>query len=124
MAVSSSGDVDGDGDFDANDSFLIHLTKLSGTDQQINQSKGSSGRSASQIRSAITQLNVAADIDADGDFDANDSFLAHLVKLAGTNTQIDQSKGSSPLSASSIRERVEALDTVISNTPPVASVRP
>ena len=34
-----SGNVDGDTDFDANDSFLIHLTALSGTDAQIDQSK-------------------------------------------------------------------------------------
>lgn len=37
-ATSIAGNVDGDTDFDANDSFLIQLVKLSGTDAQIDQS--------------------------------------------------------------------------------------
>ena len=104
------GDVDGDRDFDANDSFLIHLVRLSGTDQQIDQSKGSSPLSAVQIRAIVNGLGAAADVDGDNDFDANDSFLIHLIKLSGTATQIDQSKGSSPLSAAGIRDNVNALD--------------
>ena len=53
-AVSElAGDVDGDVDFDANDSFLTHLVKLSGTDAQIDQSKGTNTHSATQIRSNI-----------------------------------------------------------------------
>ena len=48
-------------------------------------------------------------MDGDEDFDANDSFLIHLVKLSGTDAQIDQSKGSSALSAAEIRARVNAL---------------
>lgn len=103
------GNIDGDDDFDANDSFLIHLIQLSGADIQIDQSKGSSSFSATQIRTAMAQLAVDGDVDRDGDFDANDSFLIHLVKLSGTDTQIDQSKGSSPLSAAQIRDNIEAL---------------
>ncbi|MEQ9407061.1 MAG: Ig-like domain-containing protein [Fuerstiella sp.] len=103
------GDIDGDVDFDANDSFLTHLMKLAGTDQQIDQSKGSSLRTVTEIRSGIDLLQTAGDVDGDGDFDANDSFLIHLVKLAGTDVQIDQSKGSSPLTAAEIRARVNAL---------------
>ncbi|MEO2027924.1 MAG: Ig-like domain-containing protein, partial [Fuerstiella sp.] len=103
------GDVDGDQDFDANDSFLIHLVKLSGTDTQINQSKGSSPLSAVEIRAALTQLNTLGDVDGDQDFDANDSFLIHLVKLSGTDAQIDQSKGNSPLTAAQIRANINAL---------------
>lgn len=106
---SSPGDVDGSGGFDANDTFLIHLTQLSGTDVQIDQSKGSSPLTATRIRDNIAALDPAADVDGDGDFDANDSFLIHLVKLAGTNVQIDQSKGSSLLTAAEIRARINAL---------------
>ncbi|MEO1980833.1 MAG: hypothetical protein ABGZ24_09975, partial [Fuerstiella sp.] len=102
-AAPSPGKVDGDDDFDANDSFLIHLVKLSGTDAQIGQSKSSSLLTEAQIRIVITQLNIMADVDGDGDFDANDSFLIHLVKLAGTDAQIDQSRGGSPLTAAAIR---------------------
>ncbi len=105
----AAGDVDGDNDFDANDSFLIQLVKLSGTNAQIDQSKGSSPLTAATIRSAVTQLNTRADVDGDGDFDANDSFLIHLVKLSGTNVQIDQSKGTSTLSAIQIRANVNEL---------------
>ncbi len=104
-----AGDLDGDGDFDANDSFLIHLVELSGTGTQIAQSKGSGPLNATQIQSAAANLNVAGDVDGDGDFDANDSFLIHLVKLAGTDTQIDRSKGSSSLSAAEIRANIDAL---------------
>ena len=103
------GNVDGDADYDANDSFLTHLVKLAGTDSQIDQSKGSSALTALQIRENITQLGSVADVDGDGDFDANDSFLSHLVKLAGTDSQIDQSKGSSSLTAAQIRTKVTDL---------------
>jgi hypothetical protein len=103
------GDVDGDDDFDANDSFLIHLVKLSGTDVQIDQSKGSSTLSANQIRININQMGLTGDVDGDDDFDANDSFLIHLVKLSGTDVQIDQSKGSSPLTAVQIRANISNL---------------
>ncbi|MEO2013172.1 MAG: Calx-beta domain-containing protein [Fuerstiella sp.] len=105
----AAGDVDGDNDFDANDSFLIHLVKLSGTNAQIDQSKGSSPFTAAGIRAAINQLGAPADVDGDGDFDANDSFLIHLVKLSGTDVQIDQSKGSSSLNAVQIRANVNGL---------------
>ncbi|APZ93398.1 beta strand repeat-containing protein [Fuerstiella marisgermanici] len=107
--ASPLGDVDGDTDFDASDSFLIHLAKLSGTDTQIDQSKGSSPLSASEIRAAIDAMQTVGDVDGDGDFDASDSFLIHLVKLSGTNAQIDQSKGSSALTAAQIRINVGNL---------------
>lgn len=106
---SATGDVDGDDDFDANDSFLIHLTKLAGTNAQIDRSKGASPKTAAEIRTAINALSTAGDVDGDSDFDANDSFLIHLVKLAGTNTQIDRSKGASVLTAAEIRDRINAL---------------
>lgn len=103
------GNVDGDADFDANDSFLIQLIKLSGTDTQINQSKGSSPLTATQIRANVTALQTKGDVDGDTDFDANDAFLIHLVKLSGTDNQINQSKGSSPLAGTQIRANVNAL---------------
>ncbi|MCP4787892.1 MAG: hypothetical protein GY903_34230 [Fuerstiella sp.] len=103
------GDIDGDGDFDANDSFLIQLIKLSGTDAQIDQSKGGSTLTATEIRTGVNQLAVPGDVDGDTDFDANDAFLIHLVKLSGTNTQIDQSKGTSSLTAAQIRANVNGL---------------
>lgn len=106
----ADGDVDDDDDFDANDSFLIHLVKLSGTNSQVDQSKGSSQLTAPQIRVNINALETLGDVDGDSDFDANDSFLIHLVKLSGTDGQIDQSKGSSQLSAAEIRSRIDALD--------------
>ncbi|APZ95134.1 Ig-like domain-containing protein [Fuerstiella marisgermanici] len=104
-----AGDVDGDSDFDASDSFLIHLVKLSGTNVQIDQSKGSSTLSGADIRSNINQLGLAADVDGSGEFTASDSFLIQLVKLSGTNSQIDQSKGASSLTAAQIRINVNAL---------------
>ena len=119
------GNVDGDADFDANDSFLIHLVQLSGTDVQIDQSRGSSTLTAAQIRANIIQLASIADADGDGDFDANDSFLIHLVKLSGTDAQVDQSKGSSSLTAAQIRANVvslgdsSAINTAISQSSPV-----
>lgn len=106
---SLRGNVDGDSDFDANDAFLIHLVQLSGGNSQIDQSKGASPLSAAEIRSAIDGLLTAADVDEDGDTDASDSFLIQLVKLSGSNTQIDQSKGASSLSAQQIRDNVDAL---------------
>ena len=54
-------------------------------------------------------LDAAGDVDGDLDFDANDSFLIHLVKLSGTNARIDQSTGTSPLSAAEIRTKVNNL---------------
>lgn len=107
---SQTGDVDGDGDFDANDSFLIHLVQLSGSNSQIDQSKGASLLTAAEIRSSIQALSSAGDVDGDGDFDANDSFLIHLVKLSGSNAQIDQSKGASSLTAPEIRQRIDDLN--------------
>ena len=103
------GDVDGDTQFDANDSFLVHLVQLSGTDEQIDLSKGGSGLTVAEIRDKIGQLNPDGDVDGDSDFDANDSFLIHLVQLSGTDSQVDQSKGGSSLTASEIRARVSAL---------------
>lgn len=111
-----TADVDGDDDFDANDSFLIHLIKLSGADVQVDQSKGASPLSAGEIRRAIDSLEASGDVDGDGDFDANDSFLIHLVKLSGTNAQLDQSKGASQLSAAQIRANVDGLGTVASGS--------
>jgi len=119
--TDSLGDVDGDGDFDANDSFLIHLINLAGTDSQINQSKGGSSLPPTQIRLGTNQLQLFADVDGDSDFDANDSFLIHLVNLAGTDVQVDQSKGSSSLSASQIRQRVADLGSTDFNKPPIAN---
>jgi hypothetical protein len=104
------GDVDGDTDFDANDAFMMHLVNLSGSENQFEQSKGSSPLSATQIRLNVQALGTAADVDGDGDFDANDSFLVQLVKLAGSDNQINQSKGANALTAAQIRDRVTALD--------------
>ncbi|MCP4856625.1 MAG: hypothetical protein GY903_19265 [Fuerstiella sp.] len=103
------GNIDGDTDFDANDSFLLQLVKLSGTDFQIDQSKGNSSLTAVEIRTIINQMGLVADVDGDQDFDANDAFLIHLVQLAGTDLQIDLSKGSSLLTAAQIRANVTAL---------------
>ncbi|MCA9050946.1 MAG: hypothetical protein KDA89_19550, partial [Planctomycetaceae bacterium] len=82
-AVSGGpGNVDGDMDFDANDSFLIHLIRLGGTDAQIDLLKGASPRTAAEIRASVLGL-PNSDVDGDGDTDANDSFLIHLVQLGG-----------------------------------------
>ena len=109
-SVTASGDTDGDRDFDANDAFLIQLVKLSGTNAQIDASKGPSSLAATQIRDRVSALeSVGGDTDGDGDFDANDAFLIQLVKLAGTNAQIDASKGASALTAAQVRENVDAL---------------
>lgn len=109
VVIPPSGNVDGDTDFDANDSFLIHLVKLSGSDAQIDQSKGTSPLTAAEIRANVNRLGSTGDVDGDQDTDANDSFLMHLVKLSGSNVQIDQSKGSSPLTAEQIRANINGL---------------
>lgn len=106
---TAAGNVDGDSDFDSNDSFLIQLVMLAASNQQIDDTKGSSSVSAEDIRAAVNSLDAAGDVDGDGQFDANDAFLIHLVKLSGDNTQIDQFKGSSTLSAAQIRNNVDAL---------------
>jgi len=111
-----TGDIDGDGDFDANDSFLIHLVKLSGTNSQIDLSKGGSTLTSVQIRAIMSQLSTPGDVDGDQDFDANDSFLIHLVKLSGTDLQIDQSKGGSSLTAATIRASVNGLGAASSQS--------
>lgn len=102
------GNVDGDEDFDANDSFLIHLVFLGGTNAQIDLLKGTSGLSAARIRAIIAALTTA-DVDGDGDTDANDSFLIHLVNLGGTDAQIDTLKGAGTRTAAQIRTNVSAL---------------
>ncbi|MEQ9410467.1 MAG: hypothetical protein RIK87_22220 [Fuerstiella sp.] len=104
------GDVDGDGDCDANDSFLIQLVKLSGNDSQIEQSKGGSFLTATDIRSRVDQIGTVGDVDGDSDFDANDAFLIHLIKLSGTDAQVESSKGSSLLTPAEIRGNVASLD--------------
>lgn len=103
------GNIDGDTDFDANDSFLILLWTLAGTDLQISQARGNSPLEAEEIRNRMVSLGLSGDVDGDGDFDANDSFLIHLVKLAGTDAQISQSKGSSLLATPQIRANVDFL---------------
>ncbi|MCA9048211.1 MAG: hypothetical protein KDA89_05755 [Planctomycetaceae bacterium] len=108
-AVTTPGDVDGSSGFDANDSFLIHLVQLSGTNAQIDTLKGASSLTAAAIRTRVTQLGTAADVDGSSGFDANDSFLIHLVQLSGTNAHIDALKGASTLTAAGIRSRVTQL---------------
>ena len=88
---------------------------LAASNQHIDESKGSSPVSADNIRIAVNSLQTAGDVDGNGKFDANDAFLIHLVKLAGDNSQIDQFKGTSVLSAAQIRTRVDALGS--SNAP-------
>ena len=107
--INSPGNVDANGTFDASDTFLILLVGLSGTDEQIELAKGPSPLTAAQIRAAITQLGSLADIDGDGDYDASDSFLVHLINLSGTDQQIQDAKGASPLTVAQIRANVERL---------------
>ena len=123
------GDVDGDSDFDANDTFLIQLIRLQGTNQQIDQSKGASLKTASQIRTSVEAISNSGDVDGDADFDSNDAFLTHLVKLQGTDVQINQSKGASPRSAAEIRHAVNSLGLISASTestvaPIIADVQP
>ncbi|MCA9049036.1 MAG: VCBS repeat-containing protein [Planctomycetaceae bacterium] len=115
------GNVDGDGDFDGNDSFLIHLLLLGGTDQHIDQLKGASPLTAAQIRLNIGQLGSVGDVDGDRDFDANDSFLIHLIQLLGTDQHIDQLKGGSPLTAAQIRANVVALGGSSASAAPLSA---
>lgn len=114
--ATPAGDIDGDSDFDANDSFLMQLILLSGSDAQIDQAKGSSTLTASQIRSAFAARASETDVDGDGAVTANDGFLIHLVQLAGTNAQVDLSKGASPLTAAEIRANINALSHTPGNT--------
>lgn len=118
------GDVDGDQDFDANDSFLMHLVKLSGTDDQLDLSKGGSSLTASEIRGRIDGMGSEGDVDGDSDFDANDTFLIHLLNLSGTDGQVEQSSGSSTLSASQIRERTDRLNASVELQTSIVQVSP
>ncbi|MCA9048638.1 MAG: phosphatase PAP2 family protein, partial [Planctomycetaceae bacterium] len=103
------GDVDGDNDADANDSFLTHLVNLAGTDTHIDLLKGGSPLTAAEIRENVALLQPFSDVDGDVDFDANDSFLIHLVRLAGTDQHINLLKGASAFSAERIRGNVDTL---------------
>lgn len=127
--ADDAGNIDGDTDFDASDAFLIQLVQLAGSDAQIDQSKGTSTLSAAEIRANITAIGIGGDVDGDSDFDANDSFLIQLVKLAGSDTLIDQSKGASLLSATQIRANIDGLgggdsgqQATASSTPRLAAV--
>lgn len=111
-----TGDIDEDHDFDANDSFLMHLVALSGSNLQLDQAKGTSSLSAPEIRALIAALQQHGDVDGDGDFDANDTFLIHLIKLSGSNASVDQSKGLSSLTAAEIRANVDRLGRRASGT--------
>lgn len=116
LQPDSTQDVDGDGDFDANDAFLMHLTQLSGSNTQIDQSKGASPLSAAEIRQRISDLTDSSDVDGDADVDANDTFLIQLVTLAGSDAQLQQSKGGSDLAAIDIRRNVGVLADAASSS--------
>lgn len=111
-----AGNVDRDTDFDANDSFLTQLVMLSGSDEQIRNSKGAGRTTVSEIRSRVEAMGDIADVDGDGDFDANDSFLIHLIHLSAADSQIELSKGASPLTAAEIRIRFNQLGQFISRS--------
>ncbi|MCA9051872.1 MAG: hypothetical protein KDA89_24205, partial [Planctomycetaceae bacterium] len=115
-SAATSGNVDGDGDFDANDTFLIHLVMLSGSDHHLSQSLGASQLTAAEIRRNIIALGSAGDVDGDGDFDANDSFLMHMVQLSASDSQITLNKGASPLTAQQIRSNVRILASTVQQT--------
>lgn len=59
-ALETPGDVDEVGGFDANDSFLIQLVQLAGTDTAIDQFKGASQLSAAQIRTNVEALGASS----------------------------------------------------------------
>jgi hypothetical protein len=80
-----AGDVDGDADFDANDSFLIHLTKLAGTNAQIEQSKGASALTSTESRENVDNLANSASLIALRESDGFLSTELFPVALGGTN---------------------------------------
>ena len=112
----STGNIDGDADFDTNDSFLINIILLGGSDSLIDSSKGASPLTAQEIRDGLAALiaSGALDVDGDGDSESNDSFLINIIKLGASQTQVNSSKGASPLTATQIMANVAAL------TPPAA----
>lgn len=114
--VNITGNIDGDSDFDTNDSFMVNIVLLGASDATINNSKGASPLTATEIRANITVLQASGqlDVDGDGDSDSNDSFLTNIIKLGASDSLIDSSKGASPLTATQIRANVTAL------TPPAA----
>ncbi len=111
-----TGNIDGDADFDTNDSFLINIILLGGSDSLIDSSKGASPLTAQAVRDGLADLMAsgALDVDGDGDSESNDSFLINIIKLGASETQVNSSKGASPLTATQIMANVAAL------TPPSA----
>ncbi|MCA9047934.1 MAG: RHS repeat-associated core domain-containing protein, partial [Planctomycetaceae bacterium] len=80
-------------------------------------------------QTTVSVVAIPGDADGDGDFDANDSFLMHLVQLSGSDEQIDQVKGASPLTAVQIRTNINTLSGQLSgsqsaeSSPVTAAVR-
>ncbi|NQV27219.1 MAG: FG-GAP repeat protein [Rhodopirellula sp.] len=109
--VTATGNIDGDGDFDTNDSFMINIVLLGASDSLINSSKGASPLTAQEIRDNITALLASGtfDVDGDGDSESNDSFLVNIVKLGASDALVNSSKGASPLTAAQIKANVAAL---------------
>lgn len=121
--VRTTGDVDGDADFDANDAILTHIAFLGATDAQLNSFKGNSPLSVAAIRANIEVLRLSSrlDVDGDTDTDASDSHLAQIALLGATDFQINQFKGTSPLTADEIRQRVFDLRPATGGKSSIAS---
>ena len=107
--LKAPGNVDKDTDFDASDAMLMLIRKFNATDTQIENSKGTSLLTADQVRDRIDQIGTSGDVDGDGDFDSSDTLLCLIVEFNGTDTQINNTKGSSLLSAAEIKANVAAL---------------
>jgi len=107
--LKAPGNVDKDTDFDASDAILMLIHKFNATDTQIENSKGTSLLTADQVRHRIDQIDTSGDVDGDGDFDSSDALLCLIVEFKGTDTQINNTKGLSLLSAAEIKANVAAL---------------
>jgi hypothetical protein len=112
QAVVVTGNIDGDGDFDSNDSFLINIAFLGAIDSLLEDFKGGSPLTVTEIRTAITALTNSGklDVDGNGQTNGNDTFLVNIIELGALPSLVDDFKGASPMTAAQIIQNVNALN--------------
>jgi hypothetical protein len=119
-ASVATGDIDGNNNFDNNDSFLINIIFLGADDNLISFFNGG-GLTVEQIRAAIDELiaSGALDVDGTGATNNNDTFLVNIIKLGADDTLVAFFNGGS-LSVAQIRQNVDSLTPASGRAAPPA----